>query len=377
MQYSIIKVLCTLILFTAQVNMPDPVVTEDIPVLSPDEVWVQEKLLEMSLPDKIGQMIISGVDGKSLSDDEYLMINSGQVGGVIFLGHNVKSADQFRQLVSELPQSPDIPLFLSVDQEGGRVQRLPLNKAEYPAALSVGKTPESATQHGVSLGEAVQSFDLNLNLAPVLDVFSNPKNKVIGNRAFGRTPETVSFVGVDVMRGIQETGTISCVKHFPGHGDTIMDSHEGLPVIRHDLSRLENFEWLPFKKAIDQGADMIMTAHVLIPAIDKEDPATLSKEIITSHLRELMGFDGVVITDDLVMGAISKKYPYETAVRKAVDAGVDIMLISNNNYVDEIQHSIYTAVHNGEIEIERIDRTVERILKLKYKYLVKDDMASE
>ena len=370
MHYTLLKLLCTLLVMTAQVNTQAVDVKVDPPVLSQEETWVQEVMSEMNLPDKIGQMIISGIDGKTLSDDEFLMINSGQVGGVIFLGHNVKSTDQFNALVDALPQNTDIPLFLSVDQEGGRVQRLPLNKSDYPAALSIGKTPEAAHEHGLELGLAVQSFNLNLNLAPVLDVFSNPKNKVIGNRSFGRTPETVSFVGVDVMQGIQESGTISCVKHFPGHGDTVMDSHEGLPVIHHDVERLESFEWLPFRRAIENGADMIMTAHVLIPSIDAHDPATLSEEIISGYLREQMGFDGVVITDDLVMGAISKKYPYEVAVRKAVDAGVDIMLISNNNYVDEIQHALYTAVQNKEIDIDRIDKTVERILKLKYKYLV-------
>lgn len=182
----------------------------------------------------------------------------------------------------------------------------------------------------------------------------------------------MASVGVDVMTGIQETGIISCIKHFPGHGDTIIDSHEGLPVVNHGLDRLMSFEWIPFKRAIDKGADMIMTAHVLLPSIDKKnDPATLSKTIISEHLRGDLGFDGVVITDDLVMGAISKKYKYETAVRKAVDAGVDIMLISDNDYVDEIQHALFSAVRSGELDEERIDVSVERILKIKYKYLKK------
>ncbi len=224
----------------------------------------------MTLPQKVGQMIISGVDGRSLSDDEALMIRSGQVGGVIFLGHNVKNSDQFTQLINDFPENLEIPLFMSIDQEGGRVQRLPLNKSEYPNALTIGKSPDKAYEYGVKIGQAVQSFDLNLNLAPVLDVFSNPENKVIGNRAYGTTPEIVASVGVDVMTGIQETGIISCIKHFPGHGDTIIDSHEGLPVVNHGLDRLMSFEWIPFKRAIDKGADMIMTAHVLLPSIDKK-----------------------------------------------------------------------------------------------------------
>lgn len=342
--------------------------------LTPDQIWLLETIEEMTLPEKIGQMIISGIDGQSLSDDELLMIRSGQVGGVIFLGHNVKGSEQFEKLIDGFPDNLDIPLFMSIDQEGGRVQRLPLNRSDFPSALSIGKAPDDAYEYGVMIGQAVKDFDLNLNLAPVLDVFSNSENKVIGNRSFGRTPETVAYVGVDVMLGMQDSGTISCVKHFPGHGDTLVDSHEGLPVVDHDLDRLMSFEWIPFKRAIEYGTDMIMTAHVLIPSIDKEDPATLSKAIISEHLRGGLGFDGVVITDDLVMGAISKKYPYEVAVRKAVDAGVDIMLISNNNYVDEIQHALYSAVRNGELDEERIDISVERILKLKYKYLIKNSV---
>ncbi len=380
MQYNLLKLLLILALFSSGAAIEKsnteyaaiPVSKEVI--LTPEEQWVQDTMESMTLPQKVGQMIISGVDGRSLSDDEALMIRSGQVGGVIFLGHNVKNSDQFTQLINDFPENLEIPLFMSIDQEGGRVQRLPLNKSEYPNALTIGKSPDKAYEYGVKIGQAVQSFDLNLNLAPVLDVFSNPENKVIGNRAYGTTPEIVASVGVDVMTGIQETGIISCIKHFPGHGDTIIDSHEGLPVVNHGLDRLMSFEWIPFKRAIDKGADMIMTAHVLLPSIDKNDPATLSKTIISEHLRGDLGFDGVVITDDLVMGAISKKYQYETAVRKAVDAGVDIMLISDNDYVDEIQHALFSAVRSGELDEERIDVSVERILKIKYKYLKKNSV---
>jgi len=345
-----------------------PQLPDEVPK-SPEEIWIENTIESLTLPEKIGQLIITGLDGENLKDDEELMINSQQVGGIIFLGHNVKKEVQFLELRNSIPKT-EIPLFMAIDQEGGRVQRLPMNRSDFPSALNMGETPEKAYAYGEQIGEALLNFNMNMNFAPVLDVFSNPYNKVIGNRAYGRSPERVATVGVDVMKGMQSTGIITSVKHFPGHGDTSMDSHEGLPVVTHKLERLLSFEWIPFKAAIESGADMVMTAHILLPEIDPEYPATMSKVIITEHLRGTLGFEGVVITDDLVMGAISKKYPYETAVLKAVEAGVDILLISNNDYVDEIQHALYRAVQNGTIEESRIDDSLKRILALKYKYLV-------
>ncbi len=369
MQLLILKILIVFVTF-----MPQTFAEESVNefVLSPCEAWVEDRLSQMTLSEKIGQMVLTGLDAETLSDDERLMIRSGQVGGLIFLRHNVSSKDQLLHLIESVPDQSEIPLFLAVDQEGGRVQRLPLDKSSYPNALKVGETPEMAYSYGQNLGLAVKSFGLNLNLAPVMDVYSNSENKVIGNRAFGRTPELVSEVATQVMRGIQNEGVISCVKHFPGHGDTYTDSHVGLPIVSHSLERLMSFEWIPFKAAIDSGTDMIMTAHVQIPELDPQYPATLSKIIIQDYLRGQLAYDGVVITDDLVMGAISKRYNYQEATKLAVGAGVDILLISDNDYVDEIQHALYTAVGNGEISKERIDTSLERILTLKYAYLVED-----
>jgi beta-N-acetylhexosaminidase len=317
-------------------------------------------------------LILTGLDGKTLLDDERLMIQSGQVGGLIILRHNVKSSDQLMTLVESVSDEHEIPLFLAVDQEGGRVQRLPLNKSDYPNAQKIGETPDIAFSYGQALGAAVKGFGLNLNLAPVMDVYSNSDNKVIGNRAFGKTPERVSAVGTEVMQGIQSEGIISCVKHFPGHGDTYIDSHVGLPIVSHNLERLMSFEWIPFQTAIESGTDMIMTAHVQIPKLDAQYPATLSKTIIQDYLRGALAYDGVVITDDLVMGAISKRYDYQEAAKLAIEAGVDVLLISDNDYVDEIQHALYTAVSSGEISEARIDKSIKRILSLKYAYLVEE-----
>ncbi len=368
MQYALIKVLVVMALISSQHTAVLGPEEPEPEMIDPAQVWVDQIIEELTLPEKIGQLIITGIDKKILSDEEELMINSKQVGGVIFLGHNVKNSDQLLELRKSIPNTR-VPLFFAIDQEGGRVQRLPLDKSDFPSASKIGLDPEGARGHGEKIGHALVKYGMNLNFAPVLDIYSNPYNKVIGNRAFGSSPEIVSSVGLDIMQGIQSQKVIAAVKHFPGHGDTIVDSHVGLPVVEHDLERLLNFEWIPFKNAIDNGADMVMTAHILLPELDSERPATLSKTIITDHLRGNLGFNGVVITDDLVMGAISKKYPYEFAVLAAVQAGVDILLISNNDYVDEIQHALYRAVQNGELSEERLDASLQRILHLKYKYL--------
>jgi len=364
MQAAVIKWMLMLLMVTSQVsNTPEP------PPINPEVEWVESIMRELTLPEKIGQLIVTGVDSTTLADDESLMIRNNQVGGIIFLGHNIKSDQQLRLLQNEIRSVSDIPLFLAIDQEGGRVQRLPLDKSQFPSALQIGKTNEKVYEYGSKLGMAVKSFELNVNFAPVLDIFSNPRNKVIGNRAFGNDPESVARIGTLVMKGIQDQGVIACVKHFPGHGDTSVDSHVGLPVIQHNIERLKNYEWIPFQEAIDSGAEMVMTAHILLPNIDPDYPATMSEEVITGVLRNDMGFDGVVITDDLVMGAISKQYSYEEASLSSFKAGVDLLLISNNNYVDEIQHALYSAVKRGELEESRVDESVKRILSLKYKYL--------
>jgi len=368
MQAAVIKWILMLLMVTSQVNnAPEP------PPINPEVEWVESVIRELTLPEKIGQLIVTGLDSTTLTDDESLMIRNNQVGGIIFLGHNIKSEQQLRllqaEIQNEIQSASDIPLFLAIDQEGGRVQRLPLDKSQFPSALQIGKNDENVYDYGSKLGTVVKSFELNVNFAPVLDIFSNPKNKVIGNRAFGTAPEIVARIGTLVMKGIQDQGVIACVKHFPGHGDTSVDSHIGLPVIQHNVERLKNYEWIPFQTAIDNGAEMIMTAHILLPKIDPDYPATMSDEVITGVLRNDMGFDGVVITDDLVMGAISKQYSYEEASLKSFKAGVDLLLISNNNYVDEIQHALYSAVKRGELEESRVDESVKRILSLKYKYL--------
>jgi beta-N-acetylhexosaminidase len=216
-----------------------------------------------------------------------------------------------------------------------------------------------------------------MNFAPVLDVNSNPNNPVIGNRSFGSEPETVIQHGIQVMKGIQSTKVVPVVKHFPGHGDTSVDSHLDLPVIRKTLEELRAFELKPFAEAIRQQTDVVMVGHLLLPQIDETNPASLSGKVITNLLRKEMKFDGVVITDDMTMGGITKHNDIGEAAVKSVLAGVDILLVGHD-YEQQIQvlQTLKKRVEDGTVSEKRLDESVYRIAKLKAKYGLKDTLVT-
>ena len=240
--------------------------------------------------------------------------------------------------------------------------------------ISNRKSAQLAYDVGKVTGLEMKAYGFNLNFAPVLDIFSNPKNTVIGDRAPGTTPETVSEIGIALMEGLRDGGIIPVIKHFPGHGDTVMDSHIDLPSIDHGWDRLENFELVPFRKAIEAGADIVMVAHIVFPSImDEKLPASLSREMITGVLRERFNFDGVIISDDMDMGAIQKHYSMEEAAVKAVLAGTDIVSVCHSHERQKKAYeAILNAVEDGTIPMERINESVRRIIKLKLKYELTD-----
>ncbi|WML37863.1 glycoside hydrolase family 3 N-terminal domain-containing protein [Clostridium sp. OS1-26] len=206
-----------------------------------------------------------------------------------------------------------------------------------------------------------------------IDIDPNPNNPVIGDRSFGSNAQIVSKLGVQTMKGIQAGGVIPVVKHFPGHGDTSVDSHVGLPAVSNDLNRLKSFELIPFEAAINNGADSVMVAHILLYKIDPAYPASLSKTIITDILRGQLGFMGVVITDDMTMGAIVKYYDISNAAVRSVNAGSDIVLVAHGyDYEEKVINALINAARNGTISMERINESVYRILKLKQKYNLND-----
>lgn len=341
---------------------------------------IKEQIKSMSLDEKIGQMLMVGIDGYALDDNAREMISTYNVGGIILFKDNMENSQQIVELINDLKKENsknNIPLFFSIDEEGGRVTRMPAEIKKLPSSRVIGQANDRLLSYkiGSVIAEEIKSFGFNMNFAPVLDIDSNPNNPVIGDRSFGSNEEIVSELGISTMKGMQSKEVVSVVKHFPGHGDTSVDSHIGLPTVDKDLNGLLEFELIPFIKAIENNADVIMVAHILFNNIDPNNPATLSKNIITDILRDELKFDGVVITDDMTMGAIVENYQIENAVVSTINAGSDIVLVCHGyeNMVKSV-NAIKNAVEYDTIKEERIDQSLYRILKLKNKYNINDQL---
>jgi len=353
----------------------EPSPSPSAPIVEKDAI--RERIDEMTLEEKIGQMIIAGVQGTSASAEDERLIKEQHVGGIIFYKNNLAdpaSVVRFTNQLKQWNESHSAPLLLSVDQEGGRVSRLP-GLDLLPTAQEIGQwhSQETAGEIGAILGEELKGMGLNMNFAPVLDIHNNPKNPVIGERSFGSTAEIVSSMGIEVMKQMKQTGVIPVVKHFPGHGDTETDSHLDLPVIHKSEKDLTQLEWQPFVNAIEEGADAVMVAHILFPQIDEQYPSSLSPAVVTGQLRDKLGFEGVILTDDLTMGAIAKRYGIGEASVLSVQAGTDIVLIAHEYAnVDEVIAALKQSVADGTLSEERIDESVRRILQLKTKFNLED-----
>ena len=344
---------------------------------------ISKQIETMSLKEKVGQLLIVGFEGQSINEEIESFINDYKVGGVIFFDRNIADAEQTFKLVNDIKeknQDNDIPLLVSVDEEGGRVSRVPDEFQKLPSAKIIGDidNDEIALEYGEIIGESLNSLGFNLDYAPVLDINSNPDNPVIGDRAFGDKEEIVSKNGIDVSKGLKEKNIIPVVKHFPGHGDTKIDSHVNLPIIYKTREQLEELELLPFRKAIKEEIDGVMVAHILFDQIDKEYPATMSKAIMTDILRDDLSFDGVVFSDDMTMGAIIENYSIEEASVKFLEAGGDILLICHGKENPKLVfESIEKAVKDNIISEEEIDKKVYRILSLKEKYNLSDEISND
>lgn len=338
---------------------------------------ISEKISKMSLDEKIGQMLMVGIDGTEVDDDFKEFAEEYKFGTVILFGKNITSAEQLVNLTNSIKSTAgDIPYIIGMDEEGGLVTRLPDDVLSMPAALTIAgsEDTEYCYNAGYQIGTQITSFGLHTGFSPVLDIWSNPDNTVIGNRAYGKTSDDVCKYGIADMLGLKATGAIPVAKHFPGHGDTETDSHYGLPLVTKTKEELWQSELLPFKSAIENGVPMIMAAHILCTELDENYPASMSKNIITDLLRDEMGFEGVVITDDLTMGAISESYSFGDAAVLSINAGCDILSICfGEDNVKQAVKAIKEAVENGDITEERIDESVRRILKLKEDYNVTSD----
>jgi beta-N-acetylhexosaminidase len=364
------------------------------------ETDVKAIVESMSIEEKVGQMLMpdfrnwqkqgeTKATGFTVMNDEVgSIIQKYHLGGVILFAENVVGTEQTARLTDGLQKaSTNLPLLITIDQEGGIVTRLQTG-TNLPGNMALGATRSEkyAYQTGEIIGKELSSLGVNVNFGPSLDVNNNPGNPVIGVRSYSSNPELVSKLGVQTIKGLQTQNIAATVKHFPGHGDTGTDSHYGLPIVTHDKERLRSVELAPFQKAIDEGVDMVMTAHVQFPAFDdtkyisKKDgqeilvPATLSKKVLTGLLREEMGFEGVIVTDALNMKAISDNFGQEEAVVLALKSGVDIALmpaqvnsLAMEKNLTAVFNTVKEAIQKGDLPMEQVNTKVERILKLKEK----------
>lgn len=338
---------------------------------------IKLQISNMEIEDKIGQLLIVGIEGYELNQDEIDIINKYNLSGFIFFDRNIDTKDQFINLINNLKDENkgDIPYFLSVDEEGGRVERLDKFYLKMPSMDAIGKTndEELAYKVGTVLGSKLKTFGLNMNFAPVLDINSNPLNEVIGDRSLSDDPYVVAKLGNELVKGMSREGIVAVGKHFPGHGDTQIDSHYDLPIINKDLMELETLELEPFIYNINNGMNAIMVGHLLLPELSSE-PSSLSYEIINGILRKKLKFNGVVLSDDMTMGAITNNYDIKEAVLKFLIAGGDIALICHDNsQIVDIVNYIKLAVENGTITEAEIDDKLYRILSLKKEYDIYDE----
>ncbi len=364
----------------------------------------------MTLDEKLGQMIClsfkiwnqknESFDGSEnisnflpvteINDDIKNIISKYHIGSIILFAPNLVTKEQSRIFIEDLKNtaliSGNLPLIVAADQEGGKIERFAFGRERLKNNSEI-KTSEEAFEKGNTIAKELKEIGITCNFAPVVDINSNPSNPVINDRSFGDSAEIVGNFGKSFLEGLHSENIIGTAKHFPGHGDTNVDSHFCLPVVNKDLSELEKLELKPFRTLSDAGVDMIMVAHIALPNIETKTaiskktgerihlPATLSKAVIDGILRNKIGFDGVVITDAMDMNAISENFRESEASKMAINAGADILcmpikvesktdIIKLDNFFKYLKNS----VENGEISEKQINKSVARILKLKEKY---------
>lgn len=323
-----------------------------------------------------GQLAIAGFAGHAIPADLKALAREFDLGGVIFFARNVESAEQVAELSRQAQElAGEIPLWVSVDQEGGRVARLKSPFTEWPPMQALGRSGDVALaeRFARALAEELRAVGISMDYTPVLDVLTNPKNPVIGDRALAERADEVARLGSAIITTLQAGGIAASGKHFPGHGDTSVDSHFELPLIEHPPDRLEAVELVPFKAAIAAGVASIMTAHILIPALDAERPATLSPAIVTGLLKERLGYQGLVLSDDLEMKAISARYGVAEATVMAIAAGCDAVLMCAPDQQEQAGalEAVIRAVEDGTLPLKRAEDALARHRRVKERFLAR------
>ena len=334
--------------------------------------------MSRALRRRLGQLVIAGFAGRTMPVELRALAREFDLGGVILFARNIEAPMQVAELAGEARELPtELSPWVSIDQEGGRVQRLRAPCTEWPAVASLGRSgdPGLARRFGRALARELRCLGITLDYAPVLDVNTNPNNPVIGDRAPAADPAQVATLGAAVIRALQGAGVAACGKHFPGHGDTDLDSHEALPVVEHDRGRLDEVELRPFRAAIEAEVAALMTAHVQYPALDESSPATLSHAVVSELLRGDLGFHGWIVTDDLTMGAITADHEVPDAAVDALCAGCDSVLLCDPDPEAQaaVIERLIRAVEDETLSQSRVEDALRRQRRAKERFLEGDD----
>ena len=337
--------------------------------------------MPQSIRRDIGQLLIGSLPGTTIPRELRSLAREFQLGGVILFARNIEAAEQVAELSQDVQSlASDVPLWVSIDQEGGRVARLRAPFTEWPPMAVLGRCGDSglASRFAAALAAELKAVGITLDYAPVLDIHTNPHNPVIGDRALAVDAAMVGALGSAIVRGLQDHGVAACGKHFPGHGDTSVDSHDELPVVEHPPDRIRRVECVPFVDAIRAGVAFMMTAHLLVPALDEDSPATLSRDIVYGLLREELGFDGVILSDDLEMEGLARTHTAPEAAVQAVAAGCDGVLVCRARVQDRsrdvealaaVLEALVHAVEDGRISYKRLEDALRRHRRAKERFL--------
>ncbi len=341
------------------------------------EDFLNQKIANMTVEQKVGQLFFCAFrrDDRNIpitvwNENVEKTIQQYHIGGVVLVGENIDTEQQTKQLIAEYRSHCDIPLLIGVDEEGGRVSRLhssgKLQVVDIPSAGEIGESNDTnvAYEAGKTIGNELKELGFDVDFAPVADVNTNEQNTVIGDRAYSSDAQIAAEMVVAFIKGLNENGISACAKHFPGHGDTIEDSHNGIAVAYHTLEEMEKTEWLPFQKAIQQNVDFIMAGHITTPNATTDGlPASLSYEMLTEQLRNKLQFEGIIITDALDMGAVIKYNQQDTSLM-AIKAGADMVLMPFE--LEKSYNAVCNAVKEGNLSEQELNEKVKRILSLKY-----------
>lgn len=315
----------------------------------------------------LGQLFITGISSIELNEDEKTFIRDHNIGGVILFAHNYEDPAQLAELVNSIQQLRDeLPLFISVDQEGGRVQRFKKGFTHFPSMLEISKlnSPKLTYEVHSIIAKELSACGVNLNFSPCCDVWTNTNNKVIGDRAFGNDPIEVEKHISAAIRGLQTHNVLSCAKHFPGHGDTTKDSHFDLPLVKTTIKQMRERELIPFVKASKSRVEFLMMAHLMVDALDEELPSSLSEEAY-KFLREELKYKNIIITDDMEMKAVADRFSYEEAAVRAINAGADMLIYRSMETAQRAYFGVREAMNQNKLDKKTLESKSKKILKLK------------